>query len=98
MLLVSHELNGALSTIEPLQLDELNLCGMHQQHINFGENLASACQIDLRQLIEMGERKPLFLNLYLNYTENNMSLVKSVPVLIRNAFTYNMVDYFRFVH
>lgn len=91
MLLVTHELTGELNTIQPLQLDDLNLCGMHQQHINFGENLAGACQIDLRRLIEMGERKPLFLNLYLNYTENGMNLLKSVPVLIRNAFTYNMV-------
>lgn len=91
MLLVAHELNGELKTIQPLKLGDLNLCGMHQQQINFGENLASACQIDLRTLISMGEQKPWFMNLYLNYTENNVNLVKSVPILIRNAFTYNMV-------
>ncbi|XP_055326927.1 meckelin [Sitodiplosis mosellana] len=95
MLLVAHELNGELKTIQPLKLDDLNLCGMHQQQIKFGENLASACQIDLRSLIEMGERKPWFLNLFLNYTENNINLVKAVPILIRNAFTYNMNPYDR---
>lgn len=94
MLLVSHELNGELKRIQALKLDDLNLCGMNQQHINFGENLASACQINLQTLIEMGERKPWFFNLYLNYTENNMNLVKNVPILIRNAFTYNMVNDF----
>lgn len=91
MLLVAHELSGELQRIQPLKLDDLNLCGMHQQQIKFGENLASACQIDLRALIEIGERKPWFLNLFLNYTENNINLVKTVPILIRNAFTYNMV-------
>lgn len=91
ILLVSHELNGELKTFQPMKLDDLNLCGMNQQNINFGENLASACQIDLRTLIEMGERKPSFLNLYLNYTENGMNLVKAMPILIRNSFTYNMV-------
>lgn len=91
MLLVAHELSGELKTIQPLKLNDLNLCGMQQQQIKFGENLASACQIDLRTLIEMGERNPWFLNLFLNYTENNLNLVKAVPVLIRNAFTYNLV-------
>lgn len=91
MLLVAHELNGELKTIQPLKTSDLDLCGMHQQHINFGENLASACQLDLRTLIDLGEQKPWFLNLYLNYTENNQNLVKAVPILIQNAFTYNMV-------
>lgn len=92
MLLVAHELNGKLKVIQPLKLNDLNLCGMHQQQqIYFGQNLATACQIDLRTLIEMGEQKPWFFNLFLNYTENNMQLVKSVPILIRNVFTYNMV-------
>lgn len=91
MLLVAHELSGELKRIQPFKLDDLNLCGMHQQLIKFGENLASACQIDLRTLFEMGERKPWFLNLFLNYTENNINLMKAVPILIRNAFTYNMV-------
>ncbi|XP_031629112.1 meckelin [Contarinia nasturtii] len=95
LLLVAHSLNGELQTIQPLKLDDLNLCGMHQQQVHFGQNLASACQIDLRALIEIGERKQSFLNLFLNYTENNLNLVKSVPILIRNAFTYNMSPYER---
>lgn len=88
---MAHDLSGELKSIRSMNLNDLNLCGPHQQHIDFGQNLASACQIDLRTLIEMGERKPWFFNLYVNYTENNMNLVKSVPILIRNAFTYNMV-------
>lgn len=91
LLLVAHELNGNLKTIQPLKMNDLNLCGMNQQQIYFGENLAASCQLNIQSLIEMGEQKPWFLNLYLNYTENNLHLVKSVPILIRNAFTYNMV-------
>lgn len=94
LMLVTHALNGSLQAIQPFKLDDLNLCGMSQQHIHFGENLASACQMDLRDLLELGERKPWFMNLYLNYTENNLNLVKSVPILIRNSFTYNMVRRF----
>lgn len=90
-IVVSHELNGKLKEIRNLKLNDLNLCGTSQQYISFGENLASACRINLMSLIEMGEQRPWFLNIYLNYTENGLNLVKSVPILIRNAFTYNMV-------
>lgn len=92
MISVTHELNGNLRRIQPVKLNDLNLCGSTQQSIYFGENLATACQIDLRTLIEMGEQRPWFYNLYLNYTENNLHLVKSIPILIRDAFTYNMVS------
>lgn len=91
MLLVAHELDGDLNKIQPLQLSDLDLCGVHRKGINFAENLASACQIDLKRIIEWGEQRPWFLSLYLNYSENNLHFVKSVPILIRNAFTYNMV-------
>lgn len=94
MLLVAHDLNGNLKTIQPLQISDLNLCNtLTHQSIHFGENMASACQIDLRTLIEMSEKRPWFLNIYLNYTENSLNLLKSVPVLIKNAFTYNMVKH-----
>lgn len=92
MLLVAHELNGNLNKIQPLKLSDVDLCGIHRKYIHFGENLASACQIDLQTLIEWGEQRPWFLNLYLNYTENNLHFIKAVPILIRNAFTYNMVN------
>lgn len=92
MLMVAHDINGDLKKIQPMKLDDLNLCSTKQQSIHFGENIASACQIDLKTLIEMGERRPWFYNLYLNYTESGLHLVKTVPVLIRNAFTYNMVS------
>lgn len=92
MLLVAHELNGDLNKIQLLQLSDLDLCGVHRQNIHFAENSASACQIDLKRLIEWSEQRPWFLSLYLNYTENNLHFVKSVPILIRNAFTYNMVN------
>lgn len=88
---MAHDLSGELKSIRSMNMNDLNLCGARQQHIDFGQNMASACQIDLRALIEMGERRPWFLNLYINYTESNVNLVKSVPILIRNAFTYNMV-------
>lgn len=92
MLLIAHELNGDLNKIQPLKLSDLDLCGVHRHDIHFGENMASACQIDLQTLIEWGEQRPWFLSLYLNYTENNLRFVKSVPILIRNAFTYNLVN------
>lgn len=95
MLMVAQQLNGDLKKIQPMKLNDLNLCGSTQQSIHFGENVASACQLDLRSLIEIGEQRPWFLNLYLNYTENSQQLVKSIPVLIRNAFTYNMVCFQR---
>lgn len=91
LMMVAHELNGDLSTIQQLKLSDLNLCPSTRQSIHFGENVGSACQIDLRSMIEMSEKRPPFLNVYLNYTENSLNLLKTVPVLIRNAFTYNMV-------
>lgn len=92
MLMVAHSLDGDLQKIQPMKLDDLNFCSTKQQSIHFGENLASSCQIDLKTLIEMGERRPWFYNLYLNYSESSLPLVKTVPVLIRNAFTYNMLS------
>lgn len=92
MLVVGHRLNGDLQIIRPMKLDDLNFCPTEQQSIRFGESLASTCQIDLKTLIEMGERRPWFYNLYLNYSESSLHLVKTVPVLIRNAFTNNMVS------
>lgn len=92
LITVTHELDGKLKAIQNTKLNDLNLCGTSQQHIRFGENLASACRINLMTLIAMGEQRPWFFNLYLNYTENNLSLVKAMPILIRNAFTYNMVS------
>lgn len=81
-----------------MKLNDLNLCGSSQQFIRFGENMASACQLNLISLIKIGENHASFLNIYLNYTENNLHLVKSVPILIRNAFTYNMVSYENTLH
>lgn len=93
--LVGHSFDGELQTIEALRSTDFDLCAAKatpaSQNIRFGENIVDTCTLDLRALLEVGEQRPWLLNLYLNYTENGLHLMKAVPVLIRNAFSHNMV-------
>lgn len=50
------------------------------------------CHLNMRTLIERGEKQPWFMNFYLNYTENNENFLKSVPILIRNSIVQNSVS------
>lgn len=58
----------------------------------FGKSVKESCRIDLKSLIDLGEARPWFYNLYLNYTENNVNLLKTVPILIRNSASLNAVS------
>lgn len=95
LVLVGHSLDGELQTIETLRATDFNLCAAKatttNQNIRFGENVVDTCALDLHALLEMGEQRPWLMNMYLNYTENGLHLMKAVPVLIRNAFSHNMV-------
>lgn len=88
-------MDGELQTIEALRWTDFDLCAAKlttsSQHIQFGENIVDTCTLDLHALLEVGEQRPWLMNVYLNYTENGMHLMKAVPVLIRNAFSHNMV-------
>lgn len=90
---VSHELNGKLKAIQPLKLDDLMLCESSEEFIYFGDNMETGCRLNIISLIETGEQRPWFFDIYLSYTENNLHLLKPVPVLIRNMSTFNMVRY-----
>lgn len=93
LVLVGHSVDGDLKTIEPLRIGDFSFCRDKKlpDAIRFGEDLVSSCRLDLRELVARGEQRPWMLNLYLNYTENKVNLMKAVPVLIRNAFSHNMV-------
>lgn len=97
MVMIGHSIDGDLKTIEPLRLQEFNFCGDKNlpDPIQFGEDLVSSCRLKLNDLIERGEQRPWIMNLYLNYTENKVNLMKAVPILIRNAFSHNMNPYDR---
>lgn len=92
ILLVSHLLSGDLHLIKPLKLPDLNLCPNSAKHIHFGKNIMENCRLNLRMLIDRGEKQPWFMNLYLNYTENNENFLKSIPILIRNSIVQNTVS------
>lgn len=81
-----------------MELDDLNLCGsgskITQKFIQFGVNIKDECRINGRSLIEKSNVGMLFHNLYLNYYENNIRFLKVIPILIRDAFTYNEVSFF----
>lgn len=93
MLMIGFNVNGSLKTIQKLEVNDLNFCDestMEYTHIKFAKNFKKTCSVNLKRLIATHE-EPLLYDLYLNYTENNLHLLKSVPVLIRNAFTHNVV-------
>lgn len=95
MLLIAFHVNGSLKTIQKLKVNDLNFCDestMEYTHIKFATNFEKSCSFNLKNLIAKHEQ-PLLYDLYLNYTENNLHLLKSVPVLIRNAFAHNTVSY-----
>lgn len=99
LIIMANSLDGHLQSIKPFRINDLNLCSRrlsHSTYITFGENVRENCQIDLKSLIDLGESQPWFYNLYLNYTENNLNLMKPVPVLIRNSFSHNMVSELNF--
>lgn len=92
---VTHNVAGQLKTIQPLLLSDLNLCHMvdnvRKHYVQFGRNYEVKCRLNLMQIIQLMEVNPVLTDLYLNYTENNVNLLKAVPVLLRNSFAHNQV-------
>ena len=95
MLELAYELTGGLKYIKPFNLNDLNFCvesRYYYNHIKFGHNFEANCNVDIFYLINMYENSSYFIDLYLNYTENNINLLKPVPILIRDAFSHNYVS------
>lgn len=88
-------MDGNLKTMQPLDLKDLHLCDdlFHaHKNIRFGQKFESKCKISVLRLLKNAQINPVFMDMYINYTENNISLMKAVPILIRNAFSHNMVS------
>lgn len=95
LILVSYNLNGIFKTIRPSTLYDLNFCdesSAQYTKIKFGQSFRTQCRINVKRLISYAETKLMFIDLYLNYTENNVGLMKNVPILIRQAFAHNAGD------
>lgn len=81
--------------MQQFSMGDLNFCEQSNdqyRNIRFGQNFEVKCKINFLWLIRMVERNPTFKDMYLNYTENNVNFLKSVPVLLRNAFEHNSVS------
>ncbi|XP_035893004.1 meckelin [Anopheles stephensi] len=90
--LVSYDLHGHLRQFREMRFSDLNLCERYdvsqEQRIRFGQNYQRTCVLNVRRLVEdFGEAE--FLSLYVNYYEQKVRLMRSVPVLIENGFSQN---------
>lgn len=94
MIIISFDLEGKLKTMRPLSIHDINFCdesASHYTHIKFAQYFETKCAINIKRLISYAETKLTFNDLYLNYTENGIHLMKSVPILIRDVLSYNKV-------
>uniref|UniRef100_A0A1B0CTN3 Putative meckelin n=1 Tax=Lutzomyia longipalpis TaxID=7200 RepID=A0A1B0CTN3_LUTLO len=87
-------LDGQLMEYRSVSLvHELNLCPTSRRDVLFGRSFSLSCQLPLVDLIKDSRRAKLtFTNLFVNYVEKKMPLIRSVPVLIRNSPASNMND------
>lgn len=76
-------------------LNHLDFCGKLLHHkdpyIRIGKNYHNKCDLDALEFIRQSQPNGEFIQLYLNYTENNLNIMRSIPVLIRDTFANNMV-------
>lgn len=94
-MIVSYNLTGSLTTMQTFSIGDLNFCEQSQdqyRNISFGQNFETQCKVNFLWFIRMVERNPTFKDLYLNYTENNVHFLKSVPVLLKKTFSHNSVS------
>lgn len=92
--LMSYDLKGQFKTIRPLTIHDLNFCdesAAQYTRIKFARNFRTKCRLNVKRLIGYAESK-LFIDLYMQYLENNVTLMRTVPILIRQAFAYNSDD------
>lgn len=93
--LMSYDLMGHFQTIRSLTIHDLNFCdesAAQYTRIKFGRNFRTQCRLNVKRLIGYAESKLMFIDLYMEYRENNVTVWRTVPILIRQAFAYNSED------
>ncbi|XP_041763768.1 meckelin-like [Anopheles merus] len=90
--LAGYDLSGHLRQFREMRFADLNLCERYdvsqEQRIRFGQNYYRKCALNVNRLVE-DFRAVEFLSLYVSYYEQRVRLMRSVPILIENAFTQN---------
>ncbi|XP_053680358.1 meckelin [Anopheles nili] len=90
--LVSYDLHGHLRHFREMRFADLNLCERYdvsqEQRVRFGQNYRRKCILNVNRLV-VDFREVEFLSLYVSYHEQRVRLMRSVPVLIRDAFNQN---------
>uniref|UniRef100_A0A182QLK9 Meckelin n=1 Tax=Anopheles farauti TaxID=69004 RepID=A0A182QLK9_9DIPT len=90
--LVSYDLYGHLKQFREMRFADLNLCERYgasqEQRIRFGQNYHRKCVLNVNRLVE-DFKEVEFHSLYVSYYEQRVRLMRSVPVLIGNAFSQN---------
>ncbi|GAB0088742.1 Meckelin [Sergentomyia squamirostris] len=86
-------LDGHLTKFHPVNvLRELNLCPTSRDRILFGQSFTVSCQISMYDLVSDKNPDIIFTQLFVNYIEKKMPLIRSIPVLIRNSSNTNADD------
>lgn len=85
-------MSGHLRQFREMRFADLNLCERYDvsqdQRIRFGQSYYRKCALNVNRLVE-DFRAVEFLSLYVSYYEQRVRLMRSVPILIENAFTQN---------
>lgn len=72
-------------------MNDLNMCSKFigaRGGVDFPKNYYEACKLDLSTWVEHEKAKGMqFYSLYIEYFEGKNRMVKTVPVLIKNAFS-----------
>lgn len=108
LILIAFNLEGKLIKLQKFEINDLNLCGAIYNDVNdnvgssfekiplnditFKKSFTINCQINIKKLIRFGELNPYFYSLYINYTENDINLMKIIPIRIKNLNTLNLVS------
>lgn len=98
--IASNNLAGEFVEYRPMKLRDLNLCNRissskHLDRIKFAVNHQENCIINLKSLVNLKENMK-FSSIFLDYFENNVNFIQTVPILIRNAFGENRVNSVRY--
>ncbi|XP_055605729.1 meckelin [Uranotaenia lowii] len=91
--LISYDLYGHLKSFRIMRLTDLNLCERYsasqEQRIRFGQNYARKCRVSFRRLVADLGNEVEFYNLFADFYDQKARLLRSVPILIRKAFSHN---------
>lgn len=98
--ITSFNLEGNLLEYRPMYLSDLNMCNLVStpidsigDRIRFAENFHQRCRLNLRSWLDI-QKDMKFMTIFLNYFENNINFIQTVPVLIKNAYGTNRVRFF----